>query len=419
MAATPLTKVKIEAAVRAGCPAGKPYLMLWDAGMTGLGLKIRSTGSCSWIFVYRPKNVGRRENTRTVTLGAWPGLTLDAARTAAQAHTGRIALGADPAADIREERTRERRVLSAALEGYEAFRKRERFVNTPTILSTLRRGLAPLLSRQVDGITQAELVERIDVLKAEGKPGAAADLRKHARTMLAWAKQRGLRADNPLADLRVARGSRADRLEAESRKGRALADREIAAVWRSSQGVAPFAGLVRLALLSGMRRGELAELRWGDVRDDRIVLPAAKTKSGVAHEIPLTEAMRAVLATQPRMSSDRVFGSTKKPGVALVGWSKLIAPMNRDSGVDFRLHDLRRTCRTVMSRCGIPEDVAEIAIGHARRGLVGLYNKDDGWAARVAAFEAVSNHVVAIAPGADPQAADNAIVTLPARKQVA
>ena len=46
----------------------------------------------------------------------------------------------------------------------------------------------------------------------------------------------------------------------------------------------------------------------------------------------------------------------------------------------FSLHDLRRTCRTLMSRCGMDDLIAELAIGHARIGLVGVYNKDSALA---------------------------------------
>ena len=49
-----------------------------------------------------------------------------------------------------------------------------------------------------------------------------------------------------------------------------------------------------------------------------------------------------------------------------------------------------------MSRLGVAEDVAELAIGHVRRGLIGVYNKDDAWRARVDAFECVSDHIARI-----------------------
>ena len=49
-----------------------------------------------------------------------------------------------------------------------------------------------------------------------------------------------------------------------------------------------------------------------------------------------------------------------------------------------------------MSRCGVPEPAAELAIGHVRATLVALYNLDQQWAARVDAFTRVSDHVGAL-----------------------
>ena len=37
----------------------------------------------------------------------------------------------------------------------------------------------------------------------------------------------------------------------------------------------------------------------------------------------------------------------------------MVAGFRADSGVDFGLHDLRRTVRTLMSRLGVAEDIAE------------------------------------------------------------
>ena len=46
-----------------------------------------------------------------------------------------------------------------------------------------------------------------------------------------------------------------------------------------------------------------------------------------------------------------------------------------------------------MKRLGISESVAEIAIGHVRSGLSGIYDRDEQWAARVNAFTKVSEHI--------------------------
>jgi integrase len=165
---------------------------------------------------------------------------------------------------------------------------------------------------------------------------------------------------------------------------------------------------VQLALLTGMRRSELAQLErdrhilTGEravavrgIDGERIHLPRSITKTMADHDIALTPLMRAVIAAQPRTTSSLLFPS-RMTGGRMRGWFHLVAALQRDSGVDFQLHDLRRTCRTLMSRLGIAEDIAELAIGHQRADLVARYNKDAAWPQRVEAFARVSAHIAAL-----------------------
>ena len=82
------------------------------------------------------------------------------------------------------------------------------------------------------------------------------------------------------------------------------------------------------------------------------MLEAHGTKTGERHEVPLTPAMRAVLTAQPKTTSALVFPSSRG-AVQMSGWTKLVGSANRASGVMFKLHDLRRTARTLMSRLGV------------------------------------------------------------------
>jgi integrase len=412
-----LTKARIEKFVSAGPLPGKSEAILWDGMIVGLGVRGRAPGSASWVFQYRRKGAGRGEPARKVTLGSWPTLTIDAARTAAQAMAGEIALRQDPAKDLRAERSRKRQIVPAALDGYERALERRKIVNAKTVMSTLRRGLSPFMSREVDTLTRVNLVGLIDALESAGKPGAAIDLRSHSRAWLEWAVSRGFVQFNVLAGFRRPRSSRAERL-GDERKGKALSDAEITALWTAANVPSPFSGMLRLAMLTAARRDELAALRWSDVLDDRIVLQADVTKTGAKHEIPLTVLMRNVLTAQPRTASDLVFPSSRT-GKQMAGWTELVAAAMRKSGVKFRLHDLRRTVRTLMSRCGVPEDIAELAIGHLRRGLVATYNKDTAWSARTDAFQAVSAHIAGLISGGAPEAGEadeNRVVALGARR---
>ena len=83
------------------------------------------------------------------------------------------------------------------------------------------------------------------------------------------------------------------------------------------------------------------------------------------------------------------------------GWTQLVAKLRAASGVDFTLHDLRRTMRSGLSRLGVDHDTAELAIGHQRDDLVRRYNKDDCWPARIAAAERWAKHVGSLVPPED------------------
>jgi integrase len=105
--------------------------------------------------------------------------------------------------------------------------------------------------------------------------------------------------------------------------------------------------------------------------------------------------MRSVIAGEPVTTSPLVFPSSKTGG-RIKGWTKLVAKLRLASGVNFTLHDLRRTARTLMSRLGVAEDIAELAIGHVRDDLVRRYNKDQAWESRRDAFTKVSEHIAAL-----------------------
>jgi hypothetical protein len=81
----------------------------------------------------------------------------------------------------------------------------------------------------------------------------------------------------------------------------------------------------------------------------------------------------------------------------------------RPCSAPFTLHDLRRTCRTLMSQLGADSDIAELAIGHKRKRL---YNFDEAWKPRCDAFAKVSEHVAQLLGRAS---AEGKVVVIPVR----
>src|SRR5262249_639876 len=113
------------------------------------------------------------------------------------------------------------------------------------------------------------------------------------------------------------------------------------------------------------------------------------------HEVPLTELMRQVIAGAAVTTSPLLFPSPATGG-RLAGWTMWVTNLRQSSGVDFRLHDLRRTARTLMSKLGVAQDLAELAIGHVRAALIARYNKDTAWEGRRDAFTRVSDHIATL-----------------------
>jgi integrase len=406
-----MTRKLTETAVSRAPVPTTGQTMIWDTGrgsVTGFAVRILPGGSRTFWYQYRSPG-GRSGTNRMVRIGAFPTITLAAARKRARDLAGQAARGLDPAAERAEARRRNSSTLRAllAVEGgpYQRDLERRGIVARKVILSGLNRGLARLMSKDVAALTRRDFVSAISAIEAAGKPGAAQDLRKFARTFLEWCVSTGRAHSNVLAGLRQPKRSRVERLKAASNGGRALSDDEIHKVWQAAgdNRFGGFGGLVRLALLTGLRRGELAQIeRARDLLADRIVVQPEHAKTGAQHEVPLTDLMREVIAGSPATTSKLLFPSTVTGG-RIKGWTKLVAKLQQASGVDFRLHDLRRTARTLISRLGVAEDIAELAIGHVRADLVARYNKDTAWEGRRDAFTRVSDHVatlISARPGA-------------------
>lgn len=67
------------------------------------------------------------------------------------------------------------------------------------------------------------------------------------------------------------------------------------------------ANVMRMAMFTGMRRGELFRLRWEDVDFERGFIHIRDSKGGPDQKIPLNEAARNVLENHPRSDSPLVF----------------------------------------------------------------------------------------------------------------
>ena len=144
----------------------------------------------------------------------------------------------------------------------------------------------------------------LDTLVKSGKFAMAARMAAYGRACTSWAIKRGSLAENPFAALP---------LDAVEKRDRVLNDDELRAIWLATAGNGSFNAIVRALLPTGQRRKEVAGMTWGELSDDRSAwtLPAARAKNGVAHNIPLSAPMRALI--EVNTAAETFGGTTNEP----------------------------------------------------------------------------------------------------------
>lgn len=88
--------------------------------------------------------------------------------------------------------------MHARLEAYACDLERRAAVKRGEVMSSLRRNLAPLLSRELADLTRSDVLARRDALEADGRPGAAENYRTSVSAFLGWAAAEGHIGRTPL-----------------------------------------------------------------------------------------------------------------------------------------------------------------------------------------------------------------------------
>jgi integrase len=194
-----------------------------------------------------------------------------------------------------------------------------------------------------------------------GGAGTAIECAALLSSVLTFAVRRELRADNPALGIELRRTKRrryptADEL---ARIGETLAAME-------RQGADP-CGLaaIRFLCLSGCRKDEALDLKWGHVDFARGVLCLPDSKVG-ARDIPIGLPALDLLRTLPRLADNPFVFPGRVPARPLVGlqkvWERVRAAANLD---DLRLHDLRHGFASVAVNRGVSLARLQGPLGHA------------------------------------------------------
>lgn len=159
-----------------------------------------------------------------------------------------------------------------------------------------------------------------------------------------------------------------------------------------------------------LRRLGLVAARWEELDLDASVrrLPASRTKTGAALEIPLApqvvewlQELRVFAAgSEYVLPARRIAAGQRFPHISPDTLNVALGRV-RHGLEHFTIHDMRRTARTQIAAPGVSREVAERALNHKLRGVEGIYNRHDSFEERKAALAQWADLLVRLERGAN------------------
>jgi integrase len=366
-----------------------------DPGQAGLQLRVhQKLDGVSRTWTLRMKFRGE---VRRIALGHFPEMKLDAARGEARRLRELASQGIDP----RRARARRRQVpapvsLSAAaahaphsiehlvsefstgfLRDPHIGRKRPEYAE-----AILARDVLPeWRGRDVRTIEPVEVITLLKKIKGRGSPVAANRTASLLTQLFKFGihEQQFKLTTSPVQLLYRPGGK-------EQPRERALSDEELRTFLKDPRAVTRperLQHVIMVLLLTAARRGELTAAKWADIdlQAKTWIIPDANSKTGKGRTVPLSRwacdefAALAKLAKRSAWVLPAADGDGPiLPLLLTRGLARCQARFQTAGIAPFHLHDLRRTARTAFGKLGVQPHVAELALGHKQKGMVGVYD---------------------------------------------
>jgi len=375
---------------------------------SGFALRVSATGVRSYVLHYRPRSGPYKGRLRRMVLGRVGELTLAEARESARNHRAEIR---DKGLDPLEEKAR-----TAQAEALEAAKRRETYRQavedyihkyqegkkgnrtSGEIKRVLLKEGAGWLNRPLDEITRKDIHDVLDSLMADGKPYLANRTRAYLRTFFGWCVRRDKIAHSPVEGVERP-------FDREKPRERHFTDAEIKALWKTADQIGGVRGaFLKIALLTGKRRGEIGGMAWDELdlrkkREPTWTLPAARSKNNRDHKMPLPPLAVRILEAQPKIKDNPLVFPGRKDKRPMSGWSRIQKDIQDKSGIaDFTFHCCRHTLKTRLGESGIPPHVKDKVLHHAPPRTAGeVYDHYDYLTEQRQALEAWATYVERLA----------------------
>jgi integrase len=321
----------------------------WDEKLAGFGLRVSQGGRCTWGLLYRT----REGRSRRYKIGTYPPMELAVARRQAKDLLADVQKGVDIAAVKQAARDGDSfgTIADRYMKEYVPVKNRKRTQSDKRQM--LEADLLPKWEhRQAASITRKEVIALVDAI-GERAPIHANRVAALVSSIFNFALDKEILTASPA--LRIPLPGK------EKARERVLSADEVRRVWVALDGEpATIAAIFRLALLTAQRKGEIAGMRWDelDLEGGWWTLPGERTKAGRAHRVPLVPvAVEIIKAIQGGRHDPAFVFRGNRIGQPVRNLDNALKRVRQSSGVNFWLHDLRRTAATEMGRLGVPQIV--------------------------------------------------------------
>lgn len=377
----------------------------------GLCLMIPKSGAPYWMLRYT-----QHKKRRALTVAKYSDRSLAEVRTTAEEFKKKIRDGEDP---IAERKHKEQVVINTVedlfADWHQGLVHRLKHPNIPKRIFI--KEVAPHIGlHPLDKVTPMDVRSIVRKVAESDRPTIANDTLMYLKQLFNHGIKLGLITYNPAAAFNIN-----DAGGVEKSRIRMLTLDELAhafQVFRDHRDSFTRDNYLACALLVvlGVRKSELTESKWAELNIDKALwkLPAERSKSGAAISIPLPpqaiEWLRELkiracgseyvfpsrrASKRPHMGSDtlnraisKLFG--REPG-------KKLQPPNRMGELEhFTVHDLRRTCRSLLAAEGVPGHIAERCLNHKLKGIEGVYDRYDYFDERKAALDQIAKTIASI-----------------------
>lgn len=356
--------------------AAQPGDRLKDAEVRGLELRVNASAK-SFLLYYRNKAGAQRRPK----IGEWGQITLTQARKVAREWLSEVAAGRDPSGDRAAERAE-----PTMADLWDEFWKRHasRIKTGPTYQRQWRLHVEPRFGKmRVKDVGYSHIADLHDAMSAATPTEAnrvlalLSGMFAFARRPLEWT------TSNPVEGVRRNR---------ETKRHRYMKGEEAARIaeilHRESVAHPASVAFLYLLILTGARKGEIANAKWSDLEGNRLVLHDHKTaeRTGEPRFIYLPHPAMEVLDRLPRTSGTITGIQTPQ---------KLWERLRKEAGCpDLRMHDLRHSFASSALSAGL--SLAQIGelLGHRSTQTTKRYTHLIEEAA-VAAATATADRIVA------------------------